>query len=119
MSFKLTFNLPTSKRVITETYSSGTDWYRVYSDGWCEQGGYSYPATSTITFLKQFSNIDYTLITQPCNKTATTGGATYMVTLNHTVTGFMAIANTNIAGYEWQACGYISNYISLIDIIKY
>lgn len=24
---------------ITETYQNGTSWYRIYSDGWCEQGG--------------------------------------------------------------------------------
>jgi len=24
---------------IIETYRNGTSWYRVYSDGWCEQGG--------------------------------------------------------------------------------
>lgn len=92
---------------VVQTFVDGSSWYRVYSDGWCEQGGYSYPATSTITFLKQFSNINYTLITQPCNKIATTGAASYMATFNHTVTGFSAIANMSIAGYEWQACGYI------------
>ena len=31
---------------ITETYRDGFSWYRVYSDGWCEQGGY-HSSTST------------------------------------------------------------------------
>jgi len=32
-------NVPTSKGILTESYVNGTSWYRVYSDGWCEQGG--------------------------------------------------------------------------------
>ena len=53
---------------ITETYSNGASWYRVYSDGWCEQGGLLAPknltnndANVTTTFLKPFSNWDYVL----------------------------------------------------------
>lgn len=53
------------KGFVTETYSSGTDWYRVWSDGWIEQGGkfvitnasigsggYN---TATLTFIKPFT----------------------------------------------------------------
>lgn len=49
-------------RTVVETYNSGTSWYRVYSDGWCEQGGYLYQpgaaveAYHTVTFLKPFIN---------------------------------------------------------------
>lgn len=53
--------------LIVETYSNGTSWYRVWSDGWCEQGGklvvnsssvgggtYS---TTSLTFLKPFTKL--------------------------------------------------------------
>ena len=30
--------------VVTETWNSGTNWYRIWSDGWCEQGGYLFTA---------------------------------------------------------------------------
>lgn len=47
---------------IVETYSSGTSWYRVWSDGWCEQGG-QIPADDlgeiTVTFLKPYTNSNY------------------------------------------------------------
>ena len=50
---------------VVETYQNGTSWYRVYSDGWCEQGGVSPSgadqATVTITLLKAFSNTSYTV----------------------------------------------------------
>ncbi len=56
-----------TKPHVTETYSNGASWYRVYSDGWCEQGGTltttpSVPSISgnaNITFLKNFANTNY------------------------------------------------------------
>lgn len=55
---------------VVETYSDDDgNWYRVYSDGWVEQGGKPVTQTSyneqTITFLKPFDNLNYTfLVTQ-------------------------------------------------------
>lgn len=82
-------------------------WYRIYDDGWCEQGGYSSPATPNITFLKPFKDINFTVITQPTDKMATSGAGIYQANYNYTNQGFKTIANTNIAGYVWQATGYI------------
>lgn len=48
------------KAYITETYSNGASWYRVWSDKWCEQGGYCTGSVGyTVTFLKPFSNTNY------------------------------------------------------------
>ncbi len=46
---------------VTEVYRNGTSWYRVYSDGWCEQGGVVSATTSqtTITLLKTYSDTNY------------------------------------------------------------
>ncbi len=48
---------------ITETYKNGASWYRVYSDGWCEQGGIvSVVQTSsgtTVTLLKSYIDTNY------------------------------------------------------------
>jgi hypothetical protein len=41
---------------IIETYSYNNSWYRIYSDGWCEQGGYATSGTTSVTFLKTFSS---------------------------------------------------------------
>lgn len=43
---------------IVETYANGTSWYRIYSDGWIEQGGEVYDVAS-VSFLKSFSNTNY------------------------------------------------------------
>ncbi len=46
---------------IVETWSNGTSWYRLYSDGWCEQGGWLTPNSDpyNITFLKEFKDTNY------------------------------------------------------------
>jgi hypothetical protein len=41
--------------VCVESWHEGTEWYRVYSDGWCEQGGIT--SAKSVTFLKPFKFI--------------------------------------------------------------
>ena len=110
-------NVPTSKGILTESYVNGTSWYRVYSDGWCEQGGIlSFTArrtfTNTISLLKSFINTNYTCIanlrSNEPNDTFITG---YNIA-NMTTSSFVVTGNTyegvNInTGIIWQACGYI------------
>lgn len=48
--------------VVVEAYRNGTEWYRVYSDGWVEQGGQiqtANKAASTLTFLKPMVDTNY------------------------------------------------------------
>lgn len=48
---------------VVEAWRSGTEWYRVWSDGFIEQGGYEIASQSrqTITFHKVMSGTDYTV----------------------------------------------------------
>ncbi|MBQ8347788.1 MAG: hypothetical protein IJY17_09350 [Alphaproteobacteria bacterium] len=50
-----------TKPYVTETYHSGTEWYRVWSDGWIEQGGVVKPAAVSTAyqanFVKPFSQV--------------------------------------------------------------
>lgn len=48
---------------ITEKWSSGTSWFRKYSDGWIEQGGHG--TGGVCTFSKAFSKTAYTFNVQP------------------------------------------------------
>ena len=57
-----------NRRYITETWKNGTSWYRIWSDGWIEQGGVfdagSLIADMTgkpITFYKPFSDTNYVI----------------------------------------------------------
>lgn len=106
------FKLPRSTHgEIVEKHHSGTNWYRVWSDGWCEQGG-SVVTTSTnpcpVTLLKQYATTDYTVWTSHidsagnqnnyrCIKEKTTAGFSFWTWQTSGITTF------------WVACGYISS----------
>ena len=49
-----------TKPYVTQTYINGTSWYRVWSDGWIEQGGRAV-SFNTVTLPKTFKNTNYTL----------------------------------------------------------
>lgn len=96
------FKLPRgSHGEVVEKYQSGNSWYRVYSDGWCEQGGAA--TTSSVTLLKEYSNTQYNVsMTQ-------TGGSAYTAQpQNKTTTGFTYYNYQTTYLAEWRTCGYIS-----------
>ena len=61
---------PQKPAVIVETYSNGNSWYRIWSDGWCEQGGTA-PVNTTmqgiaeqkisVELLKPYTTSNYTV----------------------------------------------------------
>ena len=100
--------------VITQTYKNGTSWYRIYSDGWCEQGGKFYISSDqnvTTTFLKPFKDTNYTLTTSQYYTGTTVSG-----TANAPANWVQSRSNTSFKVYEdvkgcdvyWYACGYIA-----------
>lgn len=98
-------------RTIVETYSNGTSWYRVWSDGWCEQGG-RITATAhgtVITLLKPYANTDYTgnvihaIATYKSDVNA--GELSFVSTTNTTCTLHSGI-NAGVL-VQWQSQGYI------------
>lgn len=56
---------------IKVTYKKGDSWYRIWSDGWCEQGGIYQSSSYTqrefqVNLLKKFTNTSYTLTYSSC-----------------------------------------------------
>lgn len=95
---------------IVETYHNGTNWYRVWSDGWCEQGGrttsYSGAGYQTITLLKQMADTNYTLLN--CNNsTASRGDQRDAYIISETQIG-VGYDNSQSSGAIWKVEGYIS-----------
>lgn len=91
--------------VITETYQNGTSWYRVYSDGWCEQGGYI-SANGTVSFLKPFIDTNYTLV---FGSTGASNGVPRADRASRTTSSFSySSASVASAPADWQASGYIA-----------
>lgn len=58
-------NKTTDIDYVIDSFNDGTNWYRVYKSGWCEQGGYLYLAggttgvVNTTQLLKTFLNANY------------------------------------------------------------
>jgi len=89
------------QRVVTN-YISGARWYRVYSDGWIEQGDSASTLDTAITFSKPFRDTNYTLLN--VSFVIANYGAQYVVKY---VSYFTTWSAVNTAGtYSWEAKGY-------------
>lgn len=93
---------------LVEYYTNGKSWYRVYADGWCEQGGYSGKGNPmTVTLLKAYKNSDYSILLQ---QIGASGGYEYnncqwVRSVNN---GDFSCALGYGDGLYWRTCGYIA-----------
>ena len=99
--------------VVVQNYKNGNSWYRVWSDGWIEQGGIveSIPAnsTKTVTFLKAFTTTNYYInCNQPMKSTYSfeTCGITTRTTGSFTVHQKSYNNDGGAFNSAWYACGY-------------
>lgn len=94
---------------IVETYSDAAgNWYRIYSDGWIEQGGLyvgNNNQSGTLTLLKPYSDLDYIInLQQNRNGAATTNAPVIYGKTTSTIT-FQNWATDGTRGGMWRACG--------------
>lgn len=87
-------------------------WYRVWSDGWCEQGGSLFDNKSALTysatFLKSYINNDYSIVTS-FTSTATGSSIVRVGALaSRTNTEFSMYIPSTASGLSWVANGYVS-----------
>lgn len=96
-------------KYIRKTYINGDSWYRIWSDGWCEEGGWqaSGGQVTSITFLKTYSATPNILF----SNTATGGSGGTQSTqsiVNASTSGFeIHVPDMRFTGYYWRACGYL------------
>ena len=108
------FKLPRCKHGdVIETYQNGPMWYRLYADGWVEQGGnfgaaFSSWTDKTTTFLIPFRDTNYWVnaisghtsnTDSPCINTKTT-------------TTFMCRPYNSTGNANWIASGYAARNVS-------
>ena len=98
--------------------------YRIYADGWCEQGGRYTIATNghgTITFLKEFADTSYTIFNSKESADSSTWNVMFD-TLETWTTSQVGI-KANLTKYtldgSWKASGYLAEgeYTPLTDNI--
>lgn len=92
---------------VVETYVNGTSWYRVYSDGWCEQGGRCSSGTG-VQYLKSFKDTNYSLMVTKYGQSSSFERSDTGITA-YSATGFTFTTSGNVAGnHFFFACGYIN-----------
>lgn len=99
--------IPRPNAYVTKTWRSGTEWYRVWSDGWIEQGGHG--TGDTCTFSKPFSNKNYTFNVQPSSGYTSHPDwiAAYENRPSRTTTGTrISYYASGDQGWDWRASGY-------------
>ena len=97
--------------VIVQNYCNGTSWYRVWSDGWIEQGGVAksngqYVNTS-VSLLKGFANANYNIVVTQRTESAM---GSYINSCsacpNTTKVFYIRTGHGEKMDYNWRACGY-------------
>lgn len=92
--------------VVVQNYKNGKSWYRKWSDGWIEQGGFKDMANgeNTITLLQNFTDTNYNV---QVSLYYTSGTGTYNVTIKSvTTSNFKAYSSNTNHDMYWYACGY-------------
>lgn len=101
----------TECHTVVETYQNGTEWYRLYSDGWVEQGGMcniSQDSATTVNLLKSMSDTAYTiLITARKDGSTQTGGDGNFTADPISTSQFYWRNGDDFTGYGyWEVKGY-------------
>lgn len=107
--------LPKPQAYVTETWHSGTSWYRKWSDGWVEQGGRVNAVgynnkTQNVTFMVTMSNTNYFAVFNPLDTMHATWDLSSRVSLlkkeGMTVRGSTNADSIYTGGCTWYVCGY-------------
>ena len=99
--------IPRPNAYVTKTWRNGTEWYRLWSDGWLEQGGHG--TGGTCTFNKSFSNTNYTFNVQPSS--GYTAHPDWIAAYEHrpgrtTAKTSISLYEGGTQGWDWRASGY-------------
>jgi hypothetical protein len=82
-------------------------WYRIWSDGWIEQGGFNTFVNGTVTFLKTMETTTYTAYGVHNGNTVKGEGVVHC--FNKKTTGMSIGLSINSSGMSWSSwycCGY-------------
>ena len=88
-------------------------WYRVWSDGWCEQGGWQSVAEAKsgyITLLKEYKNFNYTVTSAQGKPNSTTPYSSYsncVSAYSTTQLYWDAYDKNEQRNFYWETKGYI------------
>lgn len=118
---------PVLSPYIVEITQNGTEWYKIWSDGWVEQGGYFKGLYNGVVALQiPMKNTYYTVLTSKCTDT---GDYSSHVINAYTKTTKSFMVNgrgqggkgfgANATGH-WYVCGWMAQYtLTLKESVNY
>lgn len=97
---------------VVETYRNGASWYRIYSDGWCEQGGVitSSSGAQAVNLLKTYKDTMYTVVAVNNYKNTSTrrwASAGINTTSQIWIMNSINASENSSTPASWYTCGYI------------
>ena len=106
-----------TKRIVTATWRSGTNWYTKYSDGWIEQGGditglsnSNNHENQTKTLHTPFATTTYHVsmfgVNSNNNRSQSCGILERKVNQFRWSSGYWASRDANVTSFSWYACRY-------------
>lgn len=106
-----------TKRIVTATWRSGTDWYTKYSDGWIEQGGDITGLSNTNSHENQTKTLHTPFATTTYhvsmfgansnnNRSQDCGILERKVNQFRWSSSFWYGRDANVTTFSWYACGY-------------
>ena len=105
---KLTDVNAASRGYVVDSYRNGTEWYRIYSDGWIEQGGVvantGANRVATISLLKPYADTNYIVTTGQGNSAGAVSVGDVGQIGTKTTTSFQIYQYHDVIIY-WQAEG--------------
>ena len=119
-----TWTLKTS-RFLVEKYSDSSNWWELYSDGWCQQGGIVNVTSApfSVDLLKSYANTNYSFFAFTADTyTGTSSRVVRGYSTNKTNSSFDIQYTSTAAGstgnvtteyVNWYACGYTSTVSQL------
>lgn len=97
----------TPQGYITQTWRSGNNWYRVYSDGWIEQGGVitGHNVSGDYSINKAYTSTSSWWL-QCTSQGPKVGGDNYSLVVHAISTSKFQKKGENATGFMWYAYGY-------------
>ena len=95
----------TPNAYVISTYSSGTSWYRKWSDGWIEQGGHT--SADYVTFPVAMKNTNYFFSrTNGTGAPASIANQLFTSIIERTKTGARISCDSSVSPVAWCVFGY-------------
>lgn len=107
--------LYSENRYMVKAWKSGTEWYNLYSDGWCEQGGQKAGGNATYYLSIEFKDTTYytDIFIDRASQTADCYQIVKGKTTTSVLTGWLGESGT------WYACGYAKEVPDQEKIYRY